>query len=162
MDSLHAIGFYVSSGVSLAGGLGVALLPGRGWRGVALAVSGVGLSGIYLSLSAGFVAAIALICYAACAYVVAAPAYRVLDPVIHPLWRQGGAVGAAALLAVLAFAAFRSDFVHSPFYGGTFNTAALGRLLFEHDALAVEAVAALALAAAAGGTAVWRLRDRVR
>ena len=38
MDSLHAIGFYVSSGVSLAGGLGVALLPLRDQRGAAMAV----------------------------------------------------------------------------------------------------------------------------
>ncbi len=28
MDSLHAIGFYVSAGISLAGTLGLALLPG--------------------------------------------------------------------------------------------------------------------------------------
>lgn len=162
MDSLHAIGFYVSSGVLLAGGLGVALLPGRDLRGIALAVSGVGLAGVYLSLSAGFVAGIALICYLACAYVLGARAYRVFEPVIRPLWRQAGALGAAALLAVLAYAAYRGDFVHSTFYGGAFNTAAVGRLLFENDALAVEAIAALALAAMAGATAVWRLRDRAR
>src|SRR5205823_2237980 len=54
MDSLHAIGFYVSSGVLILGGLGVALLPGRDLRGVALAVTGAGLAGAYVSLSAGF------------------------------------------------------------------------------------------------------------
>lgn len=162
MDSLHAIGFYVSSGVSLAGGLGVGLLPRRGWRGLALAVSGVGLAGIYLSLSAGFVAGIAVVCYLASAFALAAPGYRALEPADQPLWRQLGALGAAALLAVLAYAAFRGDFVHATFYGGALDTAALGRLLFEHDAPAVEAIAALALTAAAGGAAVWRLRERAR
>jgi NADH:ubiquinone oxidoreductase subunit 6 (subunit J) len=162
MDSLHAIGFYASSGVSLAGGLGVALLPRRDWRGLALAVSGVGLAGVYLSLSAGFAGAVALICYLGCAVIVAAPAYRVLEPAVQSVWRQLGALGAAGLLAVLAYSAFKSDFVAARFYGGAFDTAAVGRLLFEHDALGVEAVAALTLAAAAGGAAVWRLRDRAR
>src|SRR5438874_7393332 len=107
MDSLHAIGFYASSGVSLAGALGVALLPGRGLRGASMAVVGVGLAGIYLSLSAGFVAAVALVCYAGCAFLVASPLYRPLEGVVGPLWRQVGAIGAAALLAVLAYSAFR-------------------------------------------------------
>ena len=38
MDSLHTIGFYVSAAISIGGGLLVAFLPGRGSRGVALAV----------------------------------------------------------------------------------------------------------------------------
>ena len=162
MDSLHAIGFYASSGVSLAGGLGVALLPRRDWRAAALAVTGVGLAGVYVALSAGFAAGVALVCYLACAVVLAAPAYRALETAVHPLWRQAGALGAAVLLAVLAYAAFRGDFVPAKFYGGPVNTAALGRLLFEHDALAVEAIAVLGIAAVAGGTALRRLRDRAR
>lgn len=162
MDSLHAIGFYASSGVSLAGGLGVALLPRRDWRAAALAVSGIGLAGVYLSLSAGFAAGVALVCYLACAVVLAAPAYRALETAIHPLWRQIGALGSALLVVVLAYSAFKGDFVQARFFGGTLNTAALGRLLFEHDALATEAIALLAIAAAAGGTALRRLRDRGR
>src|SRR2546428_3922812 len=47
MDPLHAIGFYVSSGISLAGALGVALLPRRGQRGAALGVVGLGLAGVF-------------------------------------------------------------------------------------------------------------------
>ena len=43
MDSLHAIGFYVSAAVSLGGGLLVALLPGRGSRGLAMAIAGAGI-----------------------------------------------------------------------------------------------------------------------
>jgi len=162
MDSLHAIGFYASSGVSLLGGLGVALLPRRDWRGAALALCGVGLAGVYLSLSAGFAAGVALICYLGCALALAAPGYRQIESAINPLWRQLAGIGAGALLVLLAYSAFKGDFVSAKFYGGAFDTAALGRLLFEHDALATEAIAALTLAAAAGGAAMWRLRSRTR
>ena len=162
MDSLHAIGFYASSGVSLAGGLGVALLQRRDWRGGALAVTAVGVAGIYLSLSAGFAAAIALICYLGCAFVLAGPAYRVIAPVV-PAWsRQLGAVAAAGLFAILAYSAFKGDFPKATFYGGAFDTAAIGRLLFTHDGLPAVAIAALTLVALAGGTAVWRIRERAR
>lgn len=162
MDSLHAIGFYASSGISVAGGLGVALLPQRDWRGVSLGVVGVGLAGIYFSLDAGFAAFIALLCYLGCAFVLAGPVYRAFELPMHFLWRQVGAVAAAALFAVLAYAAFRGDFVNANYFGGALNTAAIGRLLFTHDAMALEAIAALGLACFAGGTAVWRIRDRAR
>jgi NADH:ubiquinone oxidoreductase subunit 6 (subunit J) len=162
MDSLHAIGFYVSSGISLAGGLGVALLPRRDQRGMALGVTGIGLAGIYLSLSAGFAALVALVCYLGCAALLAGRQYRSLEGVVGPMWRQLGAVGAAALLALLAYSAFRGDFVNATFYGGSFDVAAIGRLLFEHDALATEAVAALVLVALTGATLLWRARERAR
>jgi hypothetical protein len=162
MDSLHAIGFYVSSGVSLGGGLGVALLPLRGQRGVAMGAVGVGLAGIYLTLSAGFAAGIALLCYLGCAALIAGRQYRVLETAVAPVWRQVGALGAAGLLAVLAFSAFRGDFAQAGFSGGTWGVARVGRLLLAHDALPTEAVAALTLAALAGAAAAWRLRDRAR
>jgi len=162
MDSLHAIGFYVSSGVLLLGGLGVALLPGRDLRGIALAVSGAGLAGAYVSLSAGFAAIVALICYLGCAAMVAGPGYRVVEGVVGPVWRQVGAIGAAALLVVLGFAAFRGDFVHASFSAGPFDARAVARLLLAHDVLATEAVAALAIVAAAGAVGAWRIRDRAR
>lgn len=162
MDSPHAIGFYVSSAVLLLGGLGVALLPRRGVRGLALGAVGLGLAGAYTSLSAGFVAIIALVCYVGCALMVAGPGYRVVESVVSPLWRQVGALGAAGLLAVLAFAAYRGDFVSAKFAGGPFDARAVTKLLLAHDVLATEAVAVLALAAAAGAVGAWRLRDRAR
>lgn len=162
MDSLHAIGFYASSGVSLVGGLGVALLQRRDRRGAALAATAIGVAGIYISLSAGFAALIALICYLGCALVIGG-AYRAIVPVVEPWWRQLGAIAAAALFAVLAYSAFKGDFATAKFYGGTFNTAAIGRLVFAHDALpAAAAIAALVLVALAGSTAVWRIRERAR
>jgi NADH:ubiquinone oxidoreductase subunit 6 (subunit J) len=162
MDSLHAIGFYVSSGVSLAGGLGVALLPSRDQRGVSLGVLGIGLAGIYLTLSAGLAAIVALVCYAGCAAMFASPGYRRLETVASAGWRQVGAIAAGALLAILAYSAFRGDFVHASFYGGTFGAANLGRVFFAHDAVATEAVAVIVFAALVGATAAWRVRERGR
>lgn len=162
MDSLHAIGFYVSAAISLGGGLLVAFLPGRLSRGAALAAAGAGIAGLYLSLSAGFTALVAVVCFAGCALLLAAPAYRVMDTPLGSMWRQLGAVAAAGLLAVLCYAAWRGDFIHATFYGGAINSASVGRLLFARDALATEAVGALILVALVGATAAWRLRDRSR
>ena len=162
MDSLHAIGFYVSSGVSLAGGLGVALLPSRDQRGVSLGLLGLGLGGIYLTLSAGLAAIVALVCYAGCAAMFASPQYRRLEAVVSGTWRQVGGIAAGVLLAILAYSAFKGDFVHASFYGGAFGAASLGRVFFAHDAVATEALAAIVFAALAGAAAVWRARERGR
>ncbi len=163
MDSLHAIGFYVSAAISVGGGLLAAFLSGRGSRGVALAVAGVGIASLYLSLSAGFAGIVALVCYAGCALLVAAPQYRVMDTVVGVAWRQVAAVAAAGLFVVLAYAAWRGNFFHPTLsYLGAINSASVGRLLFAHDALATEAVGMLVLVALVGATAVWRVRDRGR
>jgi len=162
MDSLHAIGFYVSSGVSVIGGLGVALLGGRALRGLFLALCGVGLAGIYISLGAGFAAIVALLCYLGCAVLLAGPRYRAIETAIGPVWRQLGAVGAGALLLVLGFAAYRGSFVAAKPAGDGFGIADVGRLLFAHDALATDAVAALVLVSLIGAAAVWRARERGR
>ena len=162
MDSLHAIGFYVSSGVLLLGGLGVALVPGRELRGIAVAVTGLGLAGAYLSLSSGTAAIVALVAYAGCAVMVAGPGYRAVDILATSLWRQVGAVAAALLLVVLGYSAFRADFVTAPFHGGAFDAREVARLLLAHDVFATGAIATLGLAAVAGAAAAWRFRDRVR
>ena len=162
MDSLHAIGFYVSAAISVGGGLALAFLPGRGARGAALAVAGLGIAGLYLSLSAGFAGLVALVCFAGCALLLAAPQYRVIESAAGAMWRQAAAAGAAGLFAILAYAAWRGDFVRAIYYSGDIGTASVGRLLFAHDALATEAVGALVLAALAGATAMWRGRGRGR
>ena len=162
MDSLHAIGFFLSAAVSVAGGLSVAFLANRSTRGLALGAVALGVAGMYVSLSAGFAAMVALVCYGACALVLAGSAYRAVVPAIGARWHQLGAVGAAALMVVLAYAAYRGDFAFNLFFGGLFGSAALGRLFFVHDVLAVEAVAALVLVALVGATLAWRARDRSR
>jgi|ERR1700674_368565 len=167
MDSLHAIGFYMSAGLSVAGGLAVAFLQGRGRRALALAVAGVGVAGIYTSLSAGLAGVVALISFAGCALLLAGPSYRVIEPAVSGRWRQIGAVAAAVLFAVLAWSAFRGNFAaaftgYSPITLGGDGSGAtqVGRQLFTHDALSTDAVGALVLVALVGATAVWRGRER--
>jgi NADH:ubiquinone oxidoreductase subunit 6 (subunit J) len=76
------------------------------------------------------------------------------------LTTQLGGIAAALLLAVLVYAILRSSFNSGSYPGGEVGTAALGRLLFGHDALAVEAAGAMLLAAMAGAAAAWRVRGR--
>jgi len=83
---------------------------------------------------------------------LAGPTYRVLESATATIWRQLGAVGAAALLIALAYAAYFGDFNNAKYFGGDFGSAALGRRLFAHDALATEAIAALVLVALLGAT----------
>jgi NADH:ubiquinone oxidoreductase subunit 6 (subunit J) len=173
MDSLHAIGFYVSAALAGVGGVLLAFLRGHWNRGVALAVTGLGLAGIYASLSAGFAAVVVLVCYAVCALLVARPDYRSIEQAVGGAWRQVGAVGAAGLFAVLAYAAFRGQFAHldagwtgyapltETFNVGSFGSVAVARLLFGHDALATEAIGGVVLVALVGAAVAWR-RERPR
>jgi NADH:ubiquinone oxidoreductase subunit 6 (subunit J) len=161
MDSLHAIGFYVSAALAGLGGALLAFLPGHLRRGAAIGATGLGLAGIYASLSAGFASIVVIACYAGCALLVARPDYRTVEQAARSQWRQLGAVGAAVLWAALAYAAFRGNFTHATFYGGAFGSVSIGRLLFTHDALATEAVGGLVLVALVGAAAAWR-RDRPR
>ena len=162
MDSLHTIGFYAASAVALAGAVLVAVLPGRGTRAGALLLTGVGIAGIDLSLSAGFTAGIVVLTFAGCAALIARHDYRSFDFPTGALWRQAGAIGAALLLLALAYAAYRGSFAHITFNGGALGTAAIGRLLFAHDAVATDAVGVLVLIALAALTIAWRVRERER
>jgi NADH:ubiquinone oxidoreductase subunit 6 (subunit J) len=162
MDSPHAIGFYASSLLALGAGVVVVLAPGRGLRSLALLVSGVGVAGVDLALSAGFAALVVLLSFAGSALLLARPDYRAVTGTTRAIWRQIGAVSAAVLLAALVYAAFRGAFAHVTFNGGFFGSAAVGRLLFAHDTLATEAIGALVLAALVGLTLAWRAIERSR
>jgi NADH:ubiquinone oxidoreductase subunit 6 (subunit J) len=158
MDSLHTIGFYVSAALAVIGGLLVAFLSNRLRRAGALAVAGLGVAGIYLSLSAGVAALAALVCFGGSALLLARRDYRTIEAAVSSRWRQAGAVGAAALFAILAYSAFRGSFAHSVSMDGT----PVGALLFTHDAPATLAVGGLVLVGLVGATAAWRARDRGR
>ncbi|HYM67416.1 MAG TPA: hypothetical protein VEW68_09010 [Patescibacteria group bacterium] len=162
MDSLHAIGFYVSATLSLGGALSVAFLPARTHRGLAMAAAGLGIAGLCASLSAGFAGLVVLVCYGAIALLIGGGRYAAIASGVRELWRQLGAVGAAALLGVLAYAAYRGDFIQATFTGGAFGAAAVGRALFARDALSSDAVGLLVLVALVGATAAWRRRERTR
>ncbi len=159
MDSLHAIGFYVSAALAGAGGLFLAFTDRHERRGVAMGLIALGMAGVYASLSAGFAAIVVLICYAGCALLLARPDYRTVEQAAGGLWRQAGAVGAAVLLGALAYAAFRGNFAHATF-NRPFGAEWVGRLMFAHDAMATEAGGGLVLVALVGAAA-WR-RERPR
>lgn len=165
MDALGSILFYVFAAVALVGALAIATLPTRRSASLGVLVLGVGLAGLYATLSAGFVALVALVCYLAVAGLLAAPLAAISQPGggLEPPARwshQVGALGAVLLFAILAYAAFRLDFAHGSYPGGAFGSAAIGRLLIRRDALASEALSAMLLMALVGGGVAWRLRRR--
>lgn len=162
MDSLHAIGFYVSAALSVTGGLVLAFVRSRDRQGIALAIAGLGVGGIYFSLSAGYAGVVTVVCFAGCAVLLARHDYRALEQAAAGRWRQLGAIGAAGLFVALAYSAYRGRFVHGIMGGGAFDVGIVGNALLAHDALATEAVGALVLVALVGATVVWRSRDRSR
>ena len=81
---------------------------------------------------------------------------------LRQYWWSFAAAGAAGLFALLAYASFRGDFVQATSRLGAFDSAAVGRLLLAHDALATEAVAALVTVSLVGATVAWRSRERGR
>src|SRR2546428_12541723 len=121
MDSLHAIGFYVSAALAGAGGLFLAFTDSRQRRAVALGLVGLGVAGIDLALSAGFTALVVLICYAGCALLAMRPDHRFLEQAASGPWRQAGAVGAAPLLAGPGQPGVFGDLAPPPFYRGAFR-----------------------------------------
>lgn len=162
MDSAHAIVFFASSAVALAGAVAVAILPGRDLRSLALLIAGVGVAGVDASLSGGFAAIVVLVSFAGSAALLARPDYRAFEWAAGGLWRQLGAIAAALMLVLLGYAAYRGTFAHVTFNGGDLGTAAVGRLLFARDALATEAVVAIAVVALVVMTMLWRTRERER
>jgi NADH:ubiquinone oxidoreductase subunit 6 (subunit J) len=147
VDVLLAIAFYFCAGLALLGALLSALLPaGSRWRAPALLALAVGGSGAIACLSAVFAGLVTLICLVAAAILlsgrgVIAPSSPV-RAAADPSWlAQLGGLMAAALVILLAYAAVRGDFVRGTYPGGWLGAAALGRVLFSRDAIAVQAVA---------------------
>jgi NADH:ubiquinone oxidoreductase subunit 6 (subunit J) len=163
VDVLLTIAFYACAGLALAGALGAALLPSLSpWRAPGLFALAVGTAGMLASLSAGFAAVVALVCLLAAGLLLtgrqagAAPALGVAR---EARWiGQLAAAAGVGLFAVLAYAALRGDYVHGAYPGGGFGAAALGRLFFSRDALALEAVAFLLLIALGAAAAVRQRR----
>ena len=144
MDSLHTIGFYVSTAIALGGAVFVALLPGRETRSLALLVAGIGVAGVDASLSAGFAAAVVLVSFAGCAVLLGASRpSRSFTGSRARAWRQLVRSVRRSCSPALAYAAYRGDFAHVKFNGGDLGTAAVGRLLLARDALATEAIGVL-------------------
>jgi hypothetical protein len=155
VDVLLTIAFCVCSVIALAGALGSALLPSASpYRTLALLAVAVGTGGVLGSLSAGFAALVALVCLTTAAILVGArqPWPPAETPSLQSRWAaQVGALAAAALFVVLAYAAVRGDFVHGSYPGGSFGAAFLGRLLAARDAVTLVAVGLALLVGLTGG-----------
>jgi len=158
LDVLTSVLFYALAALALIGGLGVAVLPTGSPRALSFLLLAAGAAGMYAALDAGFVAALALLVLVACGLLLAPlPARETSEPRGGP-WQQVGALAAAGLFALLAYAAYRGGLFEGTYASGDFgifNAAAMGSLLLGRDALATEAAGALLLLALVGGGARW-------
>ena len=159
MDTLHSVLFYAFAAVAVAGGLAAALLGARS-RALDLGLVAIGVAGLLGDLDAGFAAVLTLLALGASAILLLqlrAPAGE--EP--NGFDRQLGAALAGLAFLALAYVAFRgSYFGGGGGQAGFFNSAALGRLLFGRDALAVEALVAAILVALVSGRRLVRERRR--
>lgn len=143
MDALHSTLFYVFAAVAVAGALLAALARSRGLGALGLVLVAVGVALELADLSAGFAGLIVFVLLlGAGALALAAPAtseapFRPADNL--------GALAAALVFGALAYASYRGLYHSTGYPGGTFNAAALGRLLAGRDALGLIAVAAAVL-----------------
>jgi len=165
VDVLLAIAFYFCAGLTLLGALLSALLPGGSrWRAPALLALAAGGSGAIACLSAVFAALVTLVCLGGAAVLlsgrsVIAAAWRERASPDAAWMAQVGGVVAAGLFVLLAYSAVRGDFVHGSYPGGWFGAAALGRVLFTRDAIAVQAVAFTVLIGLSGLAGIgWNRR----
>lgn len=153
MDTLHSVLFYAFAAVTVAGGLVAALLEARP-RALGVAAVAVGVAGLLADLDAGFAALVALVALGACAALVLQLPGTV--PAAVRLDRQLGEALAGVAFLALVYAAVKGGYAAASGSTGVFNAAALGRLLFGRDALAVEALAAALLVAAIAGGRLLR------
>lgn len=147
MDALTSILYYACAAVAVAGALAAAVLPGAAARGYGLLAFAIGTAGLLATLSAGFAAVCALVAFGACALLLGARTLPLTREPRPGLAVQLGGVTAALLLAALLYTGWRADFATGSYPGGAFGSAALGRLFFGRDAVAVEAVGGLLLVA---------------
>jgi NADH:ubiquinone oxidoreductase subunit 6 (subunit J) len=167
VDLVLTIVFFLCAILAVAGALGASLVPDASWRLLGLLVMAVGTAGVLAALSAGFAALVALVALVAAAVLVgsagagglAGAARLRFDIPAATLSAQVGAVAAALLLAVLLVVAVAGTFAAGAHSGGVFDAAAVGRVFFGRDALALEAVGATLTAALAVGAAARSRRS---
>jgi NADH:ubiquinone oxidoreductase subunit 6 (subunit J) len=155
LDVLVSIAFYFCAGLALAGALASALSGAASpWRAAGLFAVAIGTAGVLASLSAGFAALVNLVCLTGAALLLGGrrglPATGRGGAAGSRMVAQVGAVVAAVLFGVLAYAAVRGSFVRGSYPGGWFGAAAVGRLFFSRDAMALQAVGFSVLVAFAG------------
>ena len=162
MDTLHSVLFYALATVTVGGALVTALAQAR-LRALSLAVVAIGLAGLYTVLSAGFAGVIALLAYLGVAALAhghrrwEAAAPGAVEETRGFLQQLAGPLAGLSFL-VLAYLAWRTGFHPGYRVSGEINATALGRLLVNRDALALEALALALLVGAAGAGLAARVR----
>lgn len=143
MDALHTALFYVFSALAVVGALAAALARSRELAAAGLLLTALGVGLLLADLSAGFAGLLVFVLLLG-----AAGLALTVPPQSEPALRRAdnlGAVVAAVTFAALAYASYRGLYHSAGYPGGTFNAAALGRLLLGRDDLGLIAVAAAAL-----------------
>lgn len=161
MDLVLTIVFYTFAILAVVGALVAALAPAASLRLIGLIGVAVGTAGVMISLSAWWVALIALVCLGASAFLVAGGREVRAASATPSAWfreagfgTQVGVVAAALLLVLLALVATGGSFSRGGSGTAGIGVASLGRILFARDALAVEAAGAAAMIAMAMAAAV--------
>lgn len=162
MDALTSILFYFCAAGAMAGALAAATVPGVAARGYGLLLFALGVAGLLAVLSAGFAALVCLVAFAACALLLGSRRGSLaVEPPARLIYHLGAAA-AALLLAGLLYVGWRADFAVGSYPGGWFGSAAVGRLFFGRDALALEAIGAILLVGLAGAGQGFRAAGRRR
>ncbi len=162
---LSTIPFFICAAVAIGGALLAALTGSRAQRVLSLLAVTIGTAAMLALLSAGFAALVELAAGAGSALLIGLRRTP-QEPVLkreprRPAWpAQLAAAGCALLFGVLAVAAWRGGVAAGSYPGGTFNSAAVARLLLDRDGLAGAALGAMLLTALAGAAASWRVRRR--
>jgi hypothetical protein len=154
VDLVLTIVFFICAILAVAGALSASLGPSASWRLPGLLALAVGTAGVLVSFGAGYSALIALACLGAAAILLGGTGQgpvRVSVPEGAVLPAQIGAAAAAVLLVILLVVAVGGTFATGAGALSSFDPAALGRVFFGRDAVALEAVGATLTAALAVG-----------
>jgi NADH:ubiquinone oxidoreductase subunit 6 (subunit J) len=161
VDLVLTIVFFICAILAVAGALGASFGPTASWRLLGLLGVAAGTAGVLVGLSAAYAALVVLVCLGASAVLVAGTApgpVREAAAGRAALPGQMGAAAAALLLIILLVVAVRGSFATGVGLASSFDPAALGRVLFGRDAVAVEAVGAALTAALGAGALAWSRR----
>lgn len=162
MDLVLTVVFSIGALMAAGGALTVALVPMSAWRPFGLLAVAAGAALLLLGLSAWVAAGVALVCLLASALIVAGADGPGMPAEPRGLIQaQVGAVAAALLVITLLLIAVVGGTTGAFPTGGSssLDPTALGRALFDRDALAVTAVGASVLVGLAGAAAVHRWRS---
>jgi hypothetical protein len=162
LDLVLTIVFSIGAVLAGGGALAVALVPVPAWRPLGLLAVAAGSALALLGLSAWVAAAVALACLLASGLLAAGATERAGQTETGRLTQtQVGALAGALLVIVLLVIAVAGGLTGAFASGGSasLDPTALGRALFDRDALAVVAVGAAILVGLAGGAVVRRRRS---